>query len=95
MTQHGLTAVKTLQNPSDFAVREARKAWGRSISRTDAHARKCRACNARRHPEELARLTGTLASIDPFKPCRKALLLWDEEVATRKAFQSLGGSLGF
>mgnify|MGYP001577114353 CR=1 FL=1 len=78
----------------DAALKEAKKAWSQAITKTDSHSMKCRPCNKRQHPLALAKATGTLASIDPYKPCRKAHEFWLAETATREAYQALGGLLG-
>ena len=83
------TRTEKPQNPLVFAVSE----WTRAIQETDRHSLKCRACNRRRHPEVLAKATGTLAAIDPFKPCREALRLHEAEVAARRAYIAAGGTL--
>jgi hypothetical protein len=77
------------QNPLVSAVAD----WNQAIQETDRHALKCRTCNRRRHPETLARQTGTLASIDPFKPCREADALHEAEVEARRAYLAAGGTL--
>lgn len=77
------------QNPLGLRVED----WNQAIRETDRHSLKCRACNRRRHPEALAKATGTLTSIDPFKPCREAVALHDAEVAARKAYIAAGGTL--
>lgn len=82
-------AVEKPQNPLVFRVDE----WTRAIQETDRHSRACRPCNRRRHPEALAKATGTLVSIDPFKPCREALKLHEDEVAARRAYLAAGGTL--
>jgi hypothetical protein len=92
MTRKINGTVSKPQNPTDSAVREAKKLWTRAIE-TDAHARKCRPCNKRRYPLALAVATGTLASIDPYTPCRTARALWRSECAARLAFVAAGGRL--
>jgi hypothetical protein len=79
---------KKPQNSLNLAVSE----WNRAISETDVHARRCRVCARRRHPEALAKATGTLVSIDPFRPCREAVRLHAAEVAARLAYQAVGGT---
>jgi hypothetical protein len=47
----------------------------------------------RRIDERTARLTGVLATMDPYKPCREAERLHAEEIAARKGYMEAGGIL--
>ena len=82
-------------NPADFAVREASRLWGRSISRVDAHATKCKACNRPRHSHLLAVQTGALLDLamEAYQPCRRAKLLYIDERAALAAYLAAGGKL--
>lgn len=87
---------KTPQNPSAIAVKNAKSAWSVSISKVDAHSRRCRLCNTKVRDHKFALIVGSLTDpkCEAYQLCGTGQALYFAEVQARKDFLAIGGVLG-
>ena len=86
---------KQPQNPSDFAVKLAGKAWDVAIQRVDAHSLKCKPCNRKRFSHTYAMQMGARdePSLQAYQMCPTAKRLYQAERNCIAEFRKVGGIL--
>lgn len=77
------------QNPLKNEV----KTWTKAIEAVDRHSRKCRQCSKRVMSKAMMLITNVFQTWEPYKPCDKAIALWNLEKQARLDYQAKGGKL--
>ena len=67
--------------------------WTKAIEAVDRHSRKCRPCAKPVMSKAMMLATKVFETMEPYKQCSVAVLLWNEEKNARLDYQSKGGTL--